>query len=343
MTIDRRAFAFCAGAMSLAPLTARTAAAGEQDAFIVVSPPNPHVFPLILGLAERPELKIIIKPVKTSADAKAAMAAGADAMLAMTYVAAAQAASGELQSLQLVLPTTWRGFWEVAGPGVASFRDLKGKSVVVSGPVGPGKGGGGDAIFRAAARRQGIDPDHELNVVYAPIQQGYELVKSGNAAAIAVPAPASTGMALATKMGMGQLRPVIDFQSLFGGFSSFPVGQLPLGGLHATAATLNVPGKRAQLINAIAAYAIGVSKLAQSPLLAAMSVSKGFGKLYNEAGAPPPPAPVLAQAISNGDLVYRTDIGTPAIRADLAAWLMELNGTSPPPSFLAAPDFSRRA
>ncbi|MEI2514575.1 hypothetical protein, partial [Acinetobacter soli] len=88
---------------------------------------------LILGLAERPELKIIIKPVKTSADAKAAMAAGADAMLAMTYVAAAQAASGELQSLQLVLPTTWRGFWEVAGPGVASFRDLKGKSVVVSG------------------------------------------------------------------------------------------------------------------------------------------------------------------------------------------------------------------
>lgn len=48
-------------------------------------------------------------------------------------------------------------------------------------------------------------------------------------------------------MGGSGLGKAIDYQALFPGYQSFPEGQLPWGGIHATEAVLAEPGKLASL------------------------------------------------------------------------------------------------
>lgn len=314
-----------------------TPAAQAQDAVLdIVSAPNPHVFPLLIALKENPDLPVKLHPISGGKEIETEFAEGADALLAMTYVGAKQRHIGAAPDLKLVAPTTWRGFWQVAGADVSSFADLKGQTVVVSGPAGGGQGGGGDIIFRAAVKRQGVDPDTDLNVVYAPVKDAQKLLESGEAAAIAVPAPASTGFNMNARIMGSDMTTKIDFQSVFSGYASFPQDQLPLGGLHATGAALADPVLRQALQDVMTAYTDAARKLEAEPVKYARIASSEFSRYYADTGAPTPPAMVLAAAVKNGDLVYRTDIPLSRVESDLAAWLEELLGYAPDAGFFAA-------
>lgn len=323
------------------------------DAIGVVTTPNPHVFPFLLAIILEPDLPVRLLPIAEAADADSRFAAGdADAMLAMTYMGARKRMSGAIPGLRLHSVTTWRGFFEVAGEGVKSFADLRGKTVVVSGPLGSGRGGGGDVIFQAAARRQGVDPSRDLAVEYLPASQGVERVASGQAAGITLPSPGNTGLVMRARIAqnpvggpmmrmLGRAGPSvplassIDFQRIFSGFKSFPAGQLPIGGLHVSERALDREDKRAKLDRIARAYRRAADRLAADPSRHAGAIVEAFEGHFTALGSAAPPAKLISRSIEAGDLVYRGDIPVDAVREDLSAWLGELVGRKVVPDFLA--------
>ena len=320
----------------------------------IASAANPHVLPLLLAISLDPNLPVRLIPIAESVDADALFGSGqADGLLAMTYIGARKRISGAIPDLRLHSIATWRGFFEVVPEGVASFADLRGKTVIVSGPIGSGKDGGGDVIFQAAARRQGIVPGHDLLVEYMPAQQGIARVASGQASGITMPSPGNTGMVLRSQMaqkpiahalmrlrGKGDmnvpLTSAIDFQRIFSGFASFPDGQLPLGGLHVSERALASPAKRAKIDRIARGYANAVAAFMADPGGHADAIASAYDLHFGPIGGGAPPAMLLPRSVKAGDLIYRRDITVGAVRADLSAWLGELLGRDIDPAFLAA-------
>lgn len=320
-----------------------------EGALGIASAANPHVFPLLLAMSLEPSLPVRLIPIRESVDAEPLFLGGeADAMLAMTYVGAKKRASGAIPDLRLHSVTTWRGFFEVVSEGVHDFRDLRGQTVIVSGPMGSGRGGGGDVIFQAAARRQRVDPGRDLLVEYMPAKQGMARVMAGRASGITIPSPGSTGMILRSRMGgmpgsanatgAAPARPPrlgsIDFQRVFSGFPAFPHGQLPLGGLHASERVMNSASGRARLDHVAQAYARAADAFMRYPERHTPAIVAGYARHFGALGAEAPPPMLLSRAVAAGDLIYRSDIALDAIRGDLAAWLGELLGEAPDPAFL---------
>ena len=352
MTMPRRRFlAVTAGAAvsGCASLPGPTGSPKGEAALGIASAANPHVFPLLLAMALDPSLPVRFIPLRESADADPLFRSGdADAMLAMTYVGARKRASGAIPDLRLHSVTTWRGFFEVVGEGVRDFRDLRGKTVIVSGPMGSGRNGGGDIIFQAAARRQGVVPERDLLVEYMPARQGMARVMAGEASGITVPSPGSTGMILRSQMGggLGSAKAggtsrasssrlgLIDFQRVFTGFPTFPAGQLPLGGLHASGRVMNSASGRARLERVAQAYLRAADLLMRDPGRHSLAMVADFQKYFAPLGAEAPPPILLARSVAAGDLVYRSDIPLAEIHSDLAAWLGELVGKAPESAFL---------
>lgn len=351
--LSRRAFA---GGVALigAAACARALPAGARptDSVVLVSPPNPHVFPLLLAMARNPDLAVRLAPVAESREADALLqSGGAAGMLAMSYIAAKKRVTRAVPDLMLYSLNFWRGFYQVAGEDVRSFADLRGKRVVVSGPVGNGQGGGGDIIFQAAARRVGLDPASDLDVAYMPLAAGSAAVASGEAAAITIPSPGSTGLVTRSLFArrpamaaMARLRGVdvgasvplaahIDMQRIFSGFASFPDGQLPLGGMAVTERAFADSDTRQKLEAIKRAYDEASALLSQNPGAHAQTVSSLFQHHYASLGAGGPPAMLFERAITQGDLVYRADVQIAQVRADLGAWITELISETPEASF----------
>ena len=354
--LSRRAFSAAAALAGVAACArALPAIAAPADAIGLVSPPNPHVFPLLLAMARDPDLPVRLIPVAESREADALLQSGeASGMLAMSYIAAKKRIAGAVPDLRLYSLNFWRGFFQVAGEDVRSFADLRGKRVVVSGPIGDGRGGGGDVIFQAAVRRSGIDPANDLEVVYLPLAEGSAAVAAGEAAAITVPSPGSTGMVMRSQLArrpamaaMARLRGVevgesvplaahIDIQRIFAGFGSFPADQLPLGGVAVTERAIADAAARGKLERIKSAYDQASTELTQNPGAHAEDVSALFQHFYAPLGAGGPPAMLLERSLSQGDLVYRADISIAQVREDLGAWLAELIGQTPDAGFFDA-------
>jgi hypothetical protein len=351
--LSRRTFAVAAAGVGLAACApAFRAHATPAGAIGVVSAPNPHVFPLLLAMARDPALPVRLLPVAESREADGLLQSGqASAMLAMSYIAAKKRMSGAAPDLMLYSLNLWRGFFQVAGEEVRSFADLRGRRVVVSGPIGNGRGGGGDIIFQAAVRRAGLDPGADLEVTYLPLAEGSAAVARGEAAAITIPSPGSTGMvmrsvlarrpmlaAMARMRGMeaGNSVPLaanIDMQRLFGGFADFPEGQLPLGGFAVTERAIADADARARVERVATAYEEAARLLMSDPSAHAERTAAMFAHFYEPLGASAPPAMLLARSIEQGDLVYRGDIPVAQVRGGLEAWLAELNGQAPDAAF----------
>lgn len=353
---SRRAL-LATGLAAGAALTGRGLAhAGGAQAINIAAAPNPHVFPLILATSLDPSLPVKLIAVAESREFDALLTSGqADALLAMTYIAAQKRLSGAVADLRLHTITTWRGFFQVATPDIRSLRDLKGRTTIVSGPVGPGRGGGGDLIFQAAARRQGLDPTRDMQVEYLPVVQGAVRLLSGQAAAITIPSPGSTGLLMRARGGAptggapttGGGAPeaggppalhAIDLQDVFSGFRSFPEKQLPLGGVHATERVLADGEKRRQLDRIVRAYGQAAEKLMTQPDRYAPVVASAYPKMFGHLGAGSPSGLSLSRALASGDLVYRNARPALAGRKDIAAWLMEVVGRPIPGDFLAGAD-----
>ena len=342
-------------AMATLPGCGRKAkmAPAPDGALGIASAANPHVFPLLLAMSLDPELPIRLIPIAEAVEADVLFASGqADGLLAMTYIGARKRMSGAIPDLRLHSIATWRGFFEVVPEGIASFSDLRGKTVIVSGPIGSGKDGGGDVIFQAAARRQGIVPGRDLQVKYMPVKQGIALVASGRAAGITIPSPGNTGMVMRSQMaqkplahaimrirGEGDmdvsLTSAIDFQRIFSGFASFPDGQLPLGGLHVSERALAVPAKRCKFGRIARGYADAVTAFMADPGRHADVIASAYGLHFGSIGGGAPPAMLLSRSVESGDLIYRRDISVGAVRPDLSAWLGELLGRDIDPAYLA--------
>jgi len=352
MEIGRRGFlgvAAGAAVSSCAGLPGPTDTPEPEGTLGIASAANPHVFPLLLAMSFDPALPVRLIPIRESVDAEPLFRRGeAGAMLAMTYAGARKQASGAIPDLRLHSVTTWRGFFEVVPEGVRDFRDLRGKTVIVSGPMVSGRNGGGDIIFQAAARRQGVVPGRDLEVEYMPAWQGVARVAAGKASGITIPSPGSTGMIMRSRMG-GRFGTVgasgdtsaspvrlgsIDFQRIFKGFSSFPGGQLPLGGLHASDRVMSSVSGGAGLDRVAQAYARAVDALMRHPERHASAIVEAYERHFRPLGAKAPPAMLLSRSIAAGDLIYRSDITLAAIKSDLAAWLGELVGKMPDPAFL---------
>lgn len=353
MRLNRRLFTAGVALAGVAACTrAVPARAAPAGAIGLVSPPNPHVFPLLLAISRNPDLPVRLVPVAESREADALLQSGeAAGMLAMSYIAAKKRMTGAVPDLTLYSLNFWRGFYQVAGEDVRSFAELRGKRIVVSGPVGNGRGGGGDIIFQAAVRRGGLDPTHDFEVAYLPLAEGSAQVARGDAAAITIPSPGSTGMVMRSSLAqrpamaaMARLRGVevgqsvplaahIDIQRIFGGFATFPDGQLPLGGLAVTERALADPAIREKVDEVGRAYGEAAALLTQNPSDHAEAVSALFQHHYAALGAGGPPAMLLGRAISQGDLVYRADVSIAQVQRDLGAWLAELTGQTPDAGF----------
>lgn len=354
--LSRRAFTAAAALAGVAACArALPAIAAPADAIGLVSPPNPHVFPLLLAMARDPNLPVRLIPVTESREADALLQSGeASGMLAMSYIAAKKRMTGAVPDLTLYSVNFWRGFYQVAGEDVQSLADLRGKRVVVSGPVGNGRGGGGDIIFQAAARRSGLDPSSDVEVAYLPLAEGSAAVAAGEAAAITIPSPGSTGMVMRSQLArrpamaaMARLRGVevgesvplaahIDIQRIFTGFGSFPTDQLPLGGIAVTERAVADAAVRHKLERIKMAYDQASTQLTENPGAHAADVSALFQHFYAPLGAGGPPAMLLERSLSQGDLVYRADISVAQVREDLGVWLAELTGQTPDGAFFGA-------
>jgi len=150
--------------------------------------------------------------------------------------------------------------------------------------------------------------------------------------------PAATGIVMNGTMQGLSLTKSIDVQQEFSGYRAWPANELPLGGLSLRASVLNDPSRAAEVQQVRMAYEKAASDLMAArghPLVMlglASAISQGITTYYQQYGLSLP-APVIAAAIRNGDLVYRTDTTVDSLMPDLVDFDTELLGSKPPESF----------
>jgi ABC-type nitrate/sulfonate/bicarbonate transport system substrate-binding protein len=324
----------------------------------LVSTPNPNVFPLLLAMARNPSLAVQLIPAATGGDIDTAFATGkAEALLSMTYTAAQKVTSAKVPDLQLVQSYFWRGFSLVSPStaGITSFDSLVGKGIIISGPTSGGKGGGPDFIFQAAVKRSGHTMA-DFHICYLPVMQGapmlsqQQLMNSNTAcdpsfafapSAISLVEPAATGLQMQTLMntsGGASLSKAIDVQTLFTGYTAWPASQLPHGGLSARKAVFDDATRAAVLTEVNTAYVAAVQEInaaiTKPTKLADVSkvISAGITTYYGQYGLDLPAAAIGA-ALMQKELMFRSDLGNTAVKADLQSFLNEVVGSTVPDSF----------
>lgn len=319
---------------------------------LIAAPPNPNVFPLLVALEENPDLPVRLLPVADNKGIDAAFKQGADGLLAMTYTSAEKAASGKIPDLELQGVYYWRGFFEMTVPEVHGFADLRGKGLIVSGPVSGGRGGGPDHFFQAALKRSGFTPG-DFNICYLPVKRGLALLDDGkpmntekacggqeSASGILLVEPAASGLLLKSAIPFAMDRKVhraIDLQKLFGGYKAWGPDELPHGGFAIRRSALENPARKAQIAAFVAAYKAAVDRInASDGMFSRMRlgwiISKGMEKYYGQFHVNPS-AMVVARAIENGEMRFRTDRPMSGIRADLDSFLKEVLGGTVPATF----------
>jgi hypothetical protein len=319
----------------------------------IVATPNPNVFPLLVALDDNPNLPVRLIPVKDSQGINTALDKGADGVLAMTYTIAQKVVTGTEPDLELQGVYFWRGFFEMTVADVHSFQDLKGKGLIVSGPTSGGNGGGPDIFFQAALLRAGLFPE-DFNLCYLPVMQGVALLESGkpmntektcqggdSAAGILLVEPASSGLKFKSSMSFGTEKTVhrgIDLQTLFSGFSAWKPDELPHGGFAIRREVLVNPVKKSQLAAFVKAYKAAIDKINHADGMFARYrlgrvISRGISQYYGQYKMDLP-ALVVAKAIKNGEMRFRTDRPLVSIQANLDSFLKEvLNTQMIPPGF----------
>lgn len=329
----------------------------SQERLRVAATPNPNLFPLLVALKDDPTLPVEIVPVGNGSEIDKAFAGGkADALLSMTYTAAEKVISGEIPDLRLVYVGLWKGFSEVTyrKDHIQSFRDLRGKGLIVAGPTGGGKNGGPDLIFQAALKRSGMTVV-DFKVCYMSVMDAAKLLKKRAmlntnphcdlsfdfpAAGISLVEPASAGMIMQSLMPFSTAKSMersIDFQDLFTDYTAWPTDQLPHGGLSVTGAVLDDPARERVVATVLSAYKKSVDKINNANRFQARNISKtiseGIARYYKKYKLDLP-APVIRVSIVRKKLIFRAHAAA-SIQPDLNRFLTEVVGAAPPPHFYA--------
>lgn len=334
----------------------------NPNALKIVSTPNPSVFPLLVALAEQPNLPVELIPVSGSSGIdKAFLNQQGEGLLAMSFVIAKKVTDNIIPNLQLQGVYLWREFSEIAltDLNISNFMDFAGKNIIVSGPVGTGKNGGPDIIFLAALQRSGVDityeengdiryfPESDITVFYLPVMDAIDVMlnqtilddgdgdtsNDQSAIAILLIEPASTGLMINALVEGVNLERAIDLQSdIFTGYSAWLEDELPIGGVGILKQSL--VDKSSQVESFLQAYqqaseAIMAAKDDANALLYyADLISQGLDQYYSQFDIAIPGEMVMA-AIQNGHLVYRTDRDLSDIAYDLNLFIEELVTTVP--------------
>lgn len=304
------------------------------DTISIVSTPNPNIFPLLLALADNPSLKVKIIPVAEGSDLTAKLISGdADGMTSMSYIAAKQVTTGKVPDLQIHSIVYWSGFYEIANNSVNNFNDLRGKKLIISGPVGNGQNGGPDIIFKAVMKRLALVPGVDFQLEYLPLAQGTDKINTGQADAILLAEPAGTGMVLFNMMNQNSLKKAVNLQSIFNNFTGWPLGQMPVGGLSFKSSVLNNAAKKTTFNLVKQAYELKAAQLMNGNISDMQKVADKFNALYGSMLPQPLPYLIIKRAIAEGSLVYRNDKPVQTIKSELDRWIVELLGSSPGNNF----------
>lgn len=304
------------------------------DTITFVSTPNPNIFPLLLALADNPSLKVKIIPVAEGSDLTSKLSSGeADGMTSMSYIAAKQVTTGKVPDLQLFSVTYWSGFYEIADKSINNFNDLKGKHLIISGPVGNGKNGGPDIIFQAAMKRLGINPTTDFQLEYLPLADGTAKISNNQADAILLAEPAGTGLVLFNLMNQNKFKKAINLQAVFTGFTGWPLGQMPVGGLSFKSSILSNAAKKATFDLVKKAYDLKAAQIMNASLTDAKTIADKFNLLYASMLPQPIPAAIIVSAIKQGTLIFNNDKSVQTIKTELDMWVKELLGSSPGDTF----------
>lgn len=328
----------------------------------VIATPNPNVFPMLLALANNPDLPVTIVPVATGADIVSKFKTNeGDMLLSMTYTAAQAVATGKIPDLKLVDVTFWRGFFILAPSEseITNFSQLKGKGLLISGPTSGGKGGGPDLILQAAIRHAGYNAS-DFNICYTSVmkaapQLAHQSPLSSNiecdpfndspSFSSSMVEPAASGMIMNSNMiGMKgekgiKLKKSIDMQKLFTGYqNAWAITELPHGGVSIKGYILKNKETLAQSKLVLEAYNNAVDQLSEARgsmmrmhYLASM-ISSGITKYYGQYGLSLP-APVIMSSLMSGDLVFRSNTTVASIQKPLDAFLTDVVQKKIPKSF----------
>jgi len=133
-------------------------------------------------------------------------------------------------SLKLLDCSIWNILYLVTSDtSVKSINDLKGKRVVV-----PYQGAIPDAMFRFVCQKQGINPDVDINIYYAPDPvQASQLLLSGQDRYVLLSEPSATSVILnGKKSGLNLIRAInmkSEWEAVTGGKASPIAGTIALG------------------------------------------------------------------------------------------------------------------
>jgi NitT/TauT family transport system substrate-binding protein len=134
----------------------------------------------------------------------------------------------------------WKVFYLLAREGI-EFNDwtsLAGKRVYTPN----GRGQTSDVLMRLALSEAGLDPDSDVQILYAPPQEVVALFKTGKTDFVALPEPFAS---LCLADGSGRI--VLDFQEYWGEISGME-DRIPIAGLFVTGSFLKEHPKSAEKI-----------------------------------------------------------------------------------------------
>lgn len=313
----------------------------------VVSTPNPSLFPLLTAQYLHPDLPVQIVPVTGSKtiDSNLSVPLG-DALASMTYVAAKKSQSGTIVPMRLKSAAYYHGFMLVTrqSDGVTAIDALKGKNLLVSGPIGSGKDGGPDIFLQAYLAQSGLTTA-DFSVYYMPLNDGVAAFSAQTplddgdgdpsndtpADAYLLVEPAATGMVMMMASGATPVEKGVDLQEGFPAYGSWSFGELPLGGFSVVRSVDDNPDNAALIASVVTAYNEGAQALMQGSFAQRQAyagyISAQIDALYGQYGISVP-AEVIIASLLNGALVYHGDDDIGGIKSDLKVFLESVIGSS---------------
>jgi len=295
---------------------------------VVVSPPNPNVFPVFLMLKDNPELNIRLVAVPGGKDVVPYFQNGtADITTIYSYIMADHVIKRDIPDLQLRTITLWNDFYIVSSPNVNSLDQLVGKTILVTGPSGTGKNGAPDKILQAAILRTGHLLS-DFNIQYKEIDNAMADVISGKANAILLAEPAATGFVMKARMNSVSLKKAVNLQNAFSGYRSWANGQLPLGGV-ATLKKYESKAKAEAVEAFVKAYKQAAQKIMDHKLLSAKYISNGLSRYYKRSM----PTIMVLKSLNDGTLLFSDKKRIAEIKPELKDFIKELLGKTPNDDF----------
>lgn len=196
----------------------------EKTRVTLINPTGPTVIPTA-GIASgnvTGNADITIHYWRTMDEVMAFLASG-DAQVAIMPVTAGANLYNNNVDIILAGVHTWKLFYMVTSesPVFQGWQFFKGQEIYT--PVARGQTV--DVIMRSAMHNEGLDPDTDVKIVYAPPQEIVALFKEGRIKHAALPEPFAT---LAVQGDKGSI--VLDFQEYWGELTGL-AGRFPITGI----------------------------------------------------------------------------------------------------------------